>query len=69
MDSLVKRAKRLALEENITYIEAFLQIQQVGGLASLLSPKFTLRTLLRINLMMRVKMRTRRLLMMILSLA
>jgi hypothetical protein len=38
MDSLVKRAKRLALEENITYIEAFLQIQQVGGLASLLSP-------------------------------
>jgi hypothetical protein len=33
MDSLVKRAKRLSADENISYIEAFLQIQQVPSLS------------------------------------
>lgn len=30
MDTLVKRAKRLASEEQISYVEAFLRIQQVN---------------------------------------
>lgn len=30
MDTLVKRAKRLSADENISYVEAFLRIQQVS---------------------------------------
>lgn len=30
MDTLVKRAKRLSADEQISYIEAFLRIQQVN---------------------------------------